>query len=97
MSDVNELLIYTNLSDESLLQCIKSKLKYEDSISLDYYLIETDCDVKTIDYTVCINRLRNIFDIEKFYDDLLNIGKIRNKIIHFGINKSIDFHTVLCA
>ncbi|WP_044894238.1 hypothetical protein [Bacillus alveayuensis] len=96
LSDVNELLIYRDLSDEILLGLIRNKKKTQIEIPLDYYVISDQINVLTIDYIECIKRLGIIYDLSKSQIKTLEaMGKIRNKITHFGLDKTIDFHEIL--
>ncbi|MQR93679.1 hypothetical protein [Fictibacillus phosphorivorans] len=96
LSDENELLIYGDLSNEILLGLIRHKKNTEREIPLDYYVISDQINVLTIDYIECIKRLGIIFDLSKSQINTLEaMGKIRNKVTHFGLDKTIDFHEIL--
>jgi hypothetical protein len=96
LSNQNELLIYKDLSNPLLLNLLKHKRENEKDIPIDWYAISDQINIITIDYIDCIKRLRSIFDIsESQYKTLETMGYLRNKVTHFGIDKSIDFHDIL--
>ncbi|WP_042356882.1 hypothetical protein [Bacillus rubiinfantis] len=96
LSNQNELLIYKDLSNSLLLNLLKHKRENERDIPMDWYAISDQINIITIDYIDCIKRLRSIFDIsESEYKTLETMGYLRNKVTHFGIDKSIDFHEIL--
>lgn len=96
LSDENELLIYRDLSDETLLGIIRHKKETHREIPLDYYVISDQINVLTIDYSECIKRLGIIYNLSKTQIKTLDaMGKIRNKVTHFGLDKTIDFHEIL--
>ncbi|OLN21638.1 hypothetical protein BTO30_13815 [Domibacillus antri] len=96
LSNQNELLIYKDLSNPLLLDLLKHKRENERDIPMDWYAISDQINIITIDYIDCIKRLRSIFDIsESEYKNLEAMGYLRNKVTHFGIDKSIDFHEIL--
>lgn len=96
LSDSNELLIYKNLSDFELLESLSQKLNSSYKRSLDDILMTSDSDIRTIEYSECIERAKVIFKIED-KDSLVlkKMGYIRNKVTHFGIERAIDFHDVI--
>jgi len=99
LSDVNELLIYKEMS-ETLLEFIGKQCKYfnETGYQMELHdsLISGDADVFTIEYRECIKRIKIIFCIDdKYIDDLIQLGNIRNKITHFGLDRDIDYHNIL--
>lgn len=95
LSQVNELLIYKNLSDPVLLNRMAKGEEINHDIPLHHYLIAADIDVMTISYKECINRIKHILGLnEGIYEDLKQLGNIRNKITHFGLEREIDFHGI---
>lgn len=96
LSDENELLIYRDLSDETLLGLIRHKKDTHKEIPLDYYVISDQINVLTIDYIECVKRLGIIYNLSVSQIKTLEaMGKIRNKVTHFGLDKTIDFHEIL--
>jgi hypothetical protein len=96
LSNQNELLIYKDLSNSLLLNLLKHKRENKRDIPMDWYAISDQINIITIDYIDCIKRLRSIFDIsDSEYKTLETMGYLRNKVTHFGIDKSIDFHEIL--
>ncbi|MFY2253084.1 hypothetical protein ACOSZH_24630 [Priestia megaterium] len=96
LSSENELLIYRDLSNETLLNLLHHKKKIEKDIPLDWYVISDQVNILTIDYIECIKRLSIIFNLSKAqYKTLESMGNLRNKVTHFGLNKLIDFHEIL--
>lgn len=95
LSEIDELLIYKDISNDLLIRLGKEKRR-RFHVSLHYSLIIGDIDVKTIDYSECIKRLKYVFDINEFqYQDLIKLSRIRNKVVHFGIDSGIDVHEIL--
>ncbi len=97
LSDVNELLIYSDISHKSdLLDYIDSNRDNNNAIPLHNSLIADDSRVHTIEYLESIKRLTKIFNLnERILGNLERLGHIRNQIIHFGISKPVDVHTIL--
>lgn len=103
LSEIDELLIYKDLSNPELLKILgalnvrKNKQSGKRrNIPLHYSLIVGDTDVYTIEYRECIERLKHIFNIDdEFYRVLKEIGVLRNKVTHFGIDRAVGLHTVL--
>ncbi|USL28008.1 hypothetical protein [Priestia megaterium] len=95
LSDVNELLIYSDISSKSdLLDYIDIDKTKE--VPLHSSLIALESKVHTIEYLESIKRLAKIFNIKsEIVDNLERLGHIRNQITHFGIAKSTDYHTIL--
>ncbi|RAZ66956.1 hypothetical protein [Planococcus maitriensis] len=98
LSDVNELLIYSDISSKSnLLEYIN----FENEIVVPLYeaLTVADAQVYTIDYSESIKRLKVIFGgmKEEYFETLIGIGQLRNQITHLGISKPIDSHTIVGA
>lgn len=95
LSDVNELLIYSDISSKSdLLDYIDIDKTKE--VPLHSSLIALESKVHTIEYLESLKRLAKIFNIKsEIIDSLERLGHIRNQIIHFGIAKSTDYHTIL--
>ncbi|GGC88163.1 hypothetical protein GCM10007216_18620 [Thalassobacillus devorans] len=96
LSDENELLIYRDLSDPMLLDLLQHRKNREKGMPLDYYVISDQVNILTIDYIECVKRLGIIYNLSNNQIHTLDsIGKIRNKVTHFGLDKTIDFHEVL--
>ncbi|WP_088105255.1 hypothetical protein [Halalkalibacter urbisdiaboli] len=100
LSGINELLIYKKLSDEMLLNIIKKQKEEEEkdyfTTPLEIFMLSDQVNVLTIGYKECIERLKIIFDLTiEQYKTLEEIGRLRNKLTHFGINKTIDYHEIL--
>ncbi|RKD32286.1 hypothetical protein BET03_02955 [Thermohalobacter berrensis] len=95
LCDINELLIYKDIS-EPLLDLLKGRIENEFYVPIHEALVVSEADVFTISYKECITRLKHLFNIsKKDYEDLKQIGKIRNKLIHLGLTKLIDYHEIL--
>lgn len=95
LTDVNELLIYKDISDPKLLETIKLNREGEEEIPLHYALINNETDILTISYTECIKRMNHLFDLTiTELQDLYELGKVRNKILHFGLSKP-DYYKIL--
>lgn len=96
LSEVNEILIYKDLEDESLLKSLGEQRRYT-SFSIERDLIFSNANIKTINYTDCINRLAIVFDLSNNQKETLRtLGHLRNQVTHFGINNNqIDFFRVL--
>lgn len=96
LSSYNELLIYTDMDKMVVLL---GEYKNSDMFEHFYdYLIENDKNVKTIDYSLCIERLNKIYPekiTEIIASDLINIGYERNKLTHFGVSKQLDYHKLI--
>lgn len=91
----NELLIYENLPSNKLDEYNKIKNSSNKTLSLDEFLIKKE-GIKTINYTKLINTYCNTFDADKKTKIVLfNLGKLRNSVTHFGIDKSDDFEDML--
>ncbi|HBG1028230.1 TPA: hypothetical protein KPG21_003055, partial [Clostridioides difficile] len=87
----NELLIYENLPSNKLDEYNKIKNSSNKTLSLDEFLIKKE-GIKTINYTKLINTYCNTFNADKKTKIVLfNLGKLRNSVTHFGIDKSDDF------
>jgi hypothetical protein len=94
LSKVDELLIYKEIKDEKILNLIKTIREERPQDSLDEYLI--GYDVLTIEYNVLLKRVKNNFNLSNDkYQDLCDLGRLRNKVTHFGIRKPLDFHEVM--
>lgn len=94
--NVNELLIYNDVGNETLLELLKYKRKSERGIPLDWYLISDQLNVLTIGFNELIKRVKIVFELSK--DDektLLDLGKARNKLAHYGLDKTLDYHELL--
>ncbi|WP_182007275.1 hypothetical protein [Priestia aryabhattai] len=95
LSDVNELLIYSDISAKSNLLNFIDGDKGND-IPLHSSLIALESKVHTIEYLESLKRLAKVFNIKnEIVDNLERLGHIRNQIIHFGIAKPTDYHTIL--
>ena len=95
LSNYNELLIYDDLSNKKLLEIFMINKNEYKNMPLDYFIIN-QTKIHTIDYTNLISRFRIICELNEFqYNTLENIGQLRNKITHFGIDKVMDFHEVI--
>ncbi|AZU62565.1 hypothetical protein [Neobacillus mesonae] len=96
LSDVNELLIYSDISSKSGLLNYIQPVK-NNTQPLHNLLIKEDAEVKTIDYLESILRLSTIFREmkEEYINSLKKIGFLRNKLIHFGISRPIDYHDII--
>lgn len=93
LSQINELLIYKDLSSDILETLLKSE---KERVPLHYSLITNNVEIKTIEYVECINRIERIYSIkDSYYVDLIELGYIRNKLTHFGISKKSDYHKVI--
>ncbi|HBF7477351.1 hypothetical protein [Clostridioides difficile] len=91
----NELLIYENLPSNKLDEYNKIKNSSNKTLSLDEFLIKKE-GIKTINYTKLINTYCNTFNADKKTKIVLfNLGKLRNSVTHFGIDKSDDFEDML--
>jgi hypothetical protein len=98
LSKQNELLIYKDLSNTSLLEVINihNSLKYK--IPLHQIVNSRDIPITTISYNEAVSRSKVFISFtEKNLLSLEKIGYIRNKITHFGIYKEIDFYEVIGA
>ncbi|HFL3266460.1 TPA: hypothetical protein ACG3I4_002410 [Clostridioides difficile] len=91
----NELLIYEDLSQNKLHEGIRMRKSYNNTLSLDEILIKKE-GIKTINYTNLITTYCSIFNVDKKAQIVLNnLGKLRNSVTHFGIDKSDDFEDIL--
>ncbi|HBF4443203.1 TPA: hypothetical protein KON86_002833 [Clostridioides difficile] len=91
----NELLIYEDLSQNKLHEGIRIRKSHNNTLSLDEILIKKE-GIKTITYTNLITTYCNIFDADKKTQIVLSdLGKLRNSVTHFGIDKSDDFDDML--
>ncbi|KPI46142.1 hypothetical protein IM33_20200 [Clostridioides difficile] len=90
----NELLIYEDLSQNKLDECIKSiKLSLNPNLLLAKTLIKKE-GIKT--YTDLITTYCNIFDVNESTQTVLtNLGKLRDTVFCFGIKESDDFNYIL--
>ncbi|MEI2437860.1 hypothetical protein [Priestia megaterium] len=98
--DVNEVLIYKNLDSNVLLKVLaEQRNEREEGLKdtpIDWSLVTMNADVHTIDYNVCITRLKTIFELTKQqYHTLKELSILRNQLTHFGIDRTIDFHEIL--
>ncbi|WP_071396593.1 hypothetical protein [Bacillus tuaregi] len=96
LSNENELLIYKELTNTMLLNLLKDKKSTD--MSLEDYMIFDKFNILTIDYTECIKRVGIIFNLSKGQVQTLeSMGQLRNKVTHFGLDKTMDFHEVMIA
>ncbi|SFG72724.1 hypothetical protein SAMN04487776_103124 [Priestia megaterium] len=91
LSDINDFLIYKDIDKlvDELSQKDNPEVVFHD------YLIEKDRSIETISYSLCIERLEKLYkrEIPKGQiQALIDIGYERNKLTHFGISKSLDYH-----
>ncbi|MCY6354383.1 hypothetical protein [Clostridium sp. ZS2-4] len=97
----NESLIFENTSKEFLRY--SKRRKDERKLSFKEYLglkfIFRNLDVRTINYTKCIRKLKCVFKEDEFKKEyvqiMYDINKLRNNIIHFTINNTDDVYMVL--
>lgn len=88
----DELLIYKD-KEQTALE--KAKAALDNSVSLDEYLIK-DLNVQTIPYSELLDEYVHHFHCsEKVYNVLKLLGRYRNAITHFGIDKSDDVDRVM--
>lgn len=99
--NVNDLLIFDDeLGNEALLKLFSEQLNQraqgKKDIPIDWYLVFTNADVKTIGYRKCIDRLKSIYKLDqRYYDTLEELGGYRNKLTHFGLDKVLELTPVL--
>ncbi|MFB2347513.1 hypothetical protein [Priestia megaterium] len=96
LSDINELLIYTDISSKSnLLTYIDPDKK--DQKPLHQQLIMEDASVHTIGYSESIERLSKIYGEmkEEYIKTMKKLGLIRNQLTHFGISRPIDYYEII--
>jgi len=95
LSRVNDLIIYKDLTNP-LLEAVKLRHKNNVKVPLYNIIINQDLNVKTIAYSECLNRLKVLFGLtEESVNHLIELGEMRNKVTHFGIQKEIDFYEVI--
>lgn len=98
LSNVNELLIYENLSDSTILGIYAFKVKNNSKTRLINHMLGENCNVKTIDYNTLVNRFSKIYNLLEDLSVALNyLGKYRNKIAHLGIEMPIEYYKVISA
>ncbi|MGG4547752.1 hypothetical protein ABER02_08165 [Rossellomorea marisflavi] len=96
LTNENELLIYNDVGNETLLGILKHKRKSERDIPLDWYLISDQLNVLTIGFTELIKRVKIVFELSQENEKtLLDLGKARNKLAHYGLDKTFDYHELL--
>ncbi|WP_226002715.1 hypothetical protein [Paenibacillus sp. BJ-4] len=92
----NELLIYEELSNPNLLEVIRIHEQINHKRALNELVNSRDIHIKTISYKEAINRVSSFIGIKD--SDRLSLdamGRIRNKVTHFGIYREIDFHEII--
>jgi hypothetical protein len=95
LSNYNELLIYKDISNEKLLEIYAYKLNNHFKTPLDYHLIN-DIDIITVDYSKLVDRFAIMCNLKSSETKTLyDLGRLRNKLTHFGLDKMIDFYEVL--
>lgn len=93
LSNFNELLIYKDI--DSVINDSEAVLINSELSSLHEFLIQNDKNIKTIEYSLCIKRLKQLCKNKLDNNnakDLEYIGYERNKLTHFGIAKVLDYH-----
>ncbi|WP_342043332.1 hypothetical protein [Bacillus sp. OTU2372] len=99
LSQENELLIYSDINEDliSVIKHIKDSREPEAvDLPIEWYAISDNLNIKTIDYSVCIQRLNKLFSLEESeFNNLSKLAKYRNLLIHMGIDKTIDVHEIL--
>ena len=99
LSDVNELLIIEDFKKDSFLKLyagiIDYREKYKTKVPLFHYL-NGEHIIHTIKYEDLIERCTTIYNFDVQSQGFLkDLGRYRNKLMHMGINKQIDFYEVL--
>lgn len=95
LANENELLIYKDMSDKNLLNIIARRRHQKRQLPLDYYLLG-EISVMTVDYSELVRRAAIIWSLnDSDYEFLIQLGTIRNKLAHLGIDRLIDFHEAL--
>ena len=98
LSEVNELFIYENLSDNLILDIHAFKVKNKSKTPLIGSVLSENCNVKTIDYNTLVIRFSRIFNLSKDLSVALNyLGDYRNKIAHLGIEMPMEYYKVISA
>ncbi|WP_163880859.1 hypothetical protein [Paenibacillus favisporus] len=98
LSKQNDLLIYNDLSNKSLLEVLSLHNEMKAKTPLHNIVNSRDIYIKTITYNEAISRFKVFYSIKEI--DMLTlelINNFRNKITHFGIYREIDFYEVIGA
>lgn len=96
LSNINELLIYSDLSNEKFLEIYSRRIESDIEISLDEFMTGDEYSIHTVDYTTLIKRFKTICGLNsKEFINLDWLGKYRNKVNHFGIDMTIEYNRIL--
>ena len=97
LNSISELLIYKNVADQAILNALRSRQENTFLVmNIHEILLLRDSDIQTINYNECLKRVKEIFDIsDRDYNNLLQLGLMRNKITHFGIDKQSEIYQIL--
>lgn len=98
LSDINELLICENLSDNIILDIYAFKVKNNSKTRVINHILGENCNIKTIDYKTLVNRFSRIFSLSEDLSVALNyLGKYRNKIAHLGIEMPLEYYKIISS
>jgi len=101
LSDINELLIISDFKEKGFFEfygrIIRESENGTKKVPL-FHFMNGDSDFHTIKYFELINRYQAIYNMNtEDVEFLSDLGKYRNRLMHMGIDKRIDFYEVLIS
>lgn len=98
LSDINDLLIYSDLSDIDLLTKYSYKIKTSSKRNLVDMVLGESSKTKTISYEALSTRFGIIFDLPNEDKSSLHfLGVYRNKVMHLGIDMVLEYYKIIVA
>lgn len=96
LTDINELLLYQDLSQPVLENLKRYLAKEKREFSVHYFLLLGEKRVSPIDYQGAICRLRELFDLhDAGFLVLEELDRTKNRVVYFGFNQVSDYYEVI--
>lgn len=100
LSEINELLIISDINEKGFLELYTEIISLREIYNRKkrpiYYYLSGERNIHTINYSSAVDKYCQLNKLK--YEDrnyLINIGIYRNRLMHIGIDKAIDFCDVL--
>ncbi len=78
--------------DKAKESCNERNIKF----NIESFILSESFNFKTIDYTQTIKRVDDHFNLDKEEKRILmDLGNLRNRLAHFGLDVTLDFYRVL--
>ena len=97
LSDSNELLIYDFKECSSeLLEYYREKHCDKTTVPIYDYFVLNNIEVKTIQYSKCIDYFCEIYGVGKAYSSSFkSLNELRNSIMHLGVNYKSQYYILV--